>query len=574
MLGLVFARLALPKATPRRLRYGLPTAFLFALSCAVGAELQVHGTLRTGALAICLNLLCLLGLWVLGGLFLLALFAYGGNILHRLGSSPLEKRLKTWQGQRVFWTALGVLLLCWLPVWLAYSPGLSNYDIRSHMDQCISGVYSTLHPLLYTLLLKACLLLAGVLGGGSTLAIALLCGLQLLLVSGVLSYSIMTLRRLGASALSCLVALAFFALFPVFPLMAISTTKDVPYAVFALLLMVQLYALIREPDVFLSSWKKWLPLLVTGLLMGLLRYNGIVSLGLFVVLFLIFYQERSQQKSEKKTAPKRFKWRIAVLLLGIVGLTPLANSGLNAATDAQPSFVTMRDMASLPSQQLVRALLEMPHNNAEYRSVVFWYSGAGMINNYRPRLADYTKRYINVDHDDGWRGFARTWLEVGLRHPKAYVEAFLELNRGLWFIHDVSHANIYYEEFENFGYLLNNQVDCAVPGDPIHFDSKLPWLQAFLNRLTTENTYLKVPFLRMVFSIGAECWLCYLLFLGALYRRDRAMACAMGWMLCLTVILLAAPAVLVRYTLPVFLGNGVGMMALMLPKRKGENEEC
>ena len=48
-----------------------------------------------------------------------------------------------------------VILLCWLPVWLAYYPGLWNYD-PWQVDQVITGIYSKHHPLLHTLLLGNC----------------------------------------------------------------------------------------------------------------------------------------------------------------------------------------------------------------------------------------------------------------------------------------------------------------------------------------------------------------------------------------------------------------------------------
>lgn len=573
--GFILSRVTLPKVTVRRLRYALWIAVFFSLSCVLGAQLQVHGTLWAGWLTFALNLLCFLGLCAFFLLFFLALLTYGGSALRWLGNNPLEAKLQnarlwdvsnTRRSYALFFLVQAVLLLCWLPLWLAYFPGLANYDIISHMEQCVTNRYSTLHPLLYTLLLKACLWLASLLGGETTLAIALLCCLQLLLMSAVLAYAIVQMRRYGAGVLACIFVLFFFVVIPVFPLLAISTTKDVPYAAFTLLLMVQIFSLFRRPMAFLSSWKSCLAFILTGTAMGLLRYNGIVSLAVFTVMILF-----SRQTPRKRTGGNRgfFKLRITGLLAFTALLTWLGTMGLNAATQAAPSFVTLRDMASLPSQQLVRAALEMEPDSEEYREVVQWYSGASMLIKYRPRLADYTKRYINVDHDNGWRGFAETWLTTARNHPKAYMEAFLELTRGLWFVHDLSHANIYPEGIPSFGYLLNNQVDCADHIEacaPTIFSSKLPGLQAFYNALTTENLYLQVPVLRLLFSIGFQCWLSVLLFLAACYRRDRAMACAMGWSLCLLAVLAFAPAVLVRYTLPVFLGNGVGVLMMMRQK--------
>ena len=571
--GFGLARAALPRVTRRRRRYALVGGLLGAASCVAGAELQVYGAFRMSTSAVFCGIICWLGLAALLTLALLACLSFGGCWLRRAQKSRVEKALaqgslfrqsETLSGSRFFGFSLGIILLCWAPVWLAYAPGLANYDILSHLDQCVANQYSTLHPVCYTLFVKGCLLLGTWLGGGMTLALAFICWTQMLLLAGAMAYALHHLRKMQAPAWVCLLILAFFALFPVFPLMAISTTKDVPFAAFALLLMVQLLRLAREPLGFTQAPRFWRVCIGTGVFMGILRYNGLLSLGLWAVGAALF------TRCKKNKAIKNFRLRALALAALVIGLALGVNQCLNTLTQAAPSFVTARDMASLPSQQMVRAMLSMEEGSEPFEDIAQWYSGRTMLQRYRPRLADYTKRYIDVDHDNGWRGFAQTWLSTGLRHPQAYLEAFLELNRGLWFVHDRSHGNIYPEGLPLFGYLLNNQVDLSAYGEAILFNSKLPGLQAFLNRLTTENAYEAIPGLRLLFSVGFQCWLSALLFWAACYRRHRALAWGMGWMLCLVLVLFAAPAVLVRYTLPVFMGNGVGLAMLARPFLKEE----
>lgn len=570
--GFFLARAALPLLTGRRLRYALLTALFFAFTCVLGAELQVYGVLPIKAASLSLALLCWLGLTVFFGLVLAWLLAFSGPWLTRLQEGLWERKLSATRlfsvhgspdaapfpkARRLCLVLLGVLLLCWLPVWLAYFPGLTTYDIHSHMEQCVSGQYSTLHPVAYTLFLKACLVLAAALGGGTTLAIALFCFLQMALMAWAMAYAVSRARALGAPALLCALVTAFFALHPLFPMLAVSTTKDVPFAAFALFFTVQLFQLFQRPQRFCKSWRSWAGLLACGVLMGMLRYNGLLSLALVLLAYAL-----AVRKKHVREKLAHAKARTAGLLLAVIALALGANQGLNALTHASPSFVTARDMASLPSQQMVRAALETRPGEEDFLDVAQWYSGETMLEKYRPRIADYTKRYLNVGHGDGWRGFARTWLRVGLKHPRAYLEGFLELNRGLWFVYDTSHANIYPEGLSHAGYLLTSQEDCAEYGDPIVFSSMLPGLQGFLNQVMVENLYLKLPGVRMLFSIGLHCWLSLWIFLAARYRRDFPLAWAMGFLLCLTAVLFLAPGVLARYALPIFLGNGFGILAL------------
>lgn len=555
VLGAVLAKDALAQVTPRKLWYSLILALPLSASGVVGAQLQVYGMLRLSAAALLPNLLCWLGGSVFVGLCLLFCLNHGGRLFKaqwlRLNGPP-----KPW----FFWVCFGVLLLGWLPVWLAYFPGITSYDSASHIGQCVTNQYSTLHPLAYTLLMKLCFEAAGALQGGSTLAIALLCWIQMLLMAFAMARGLVQLRKWGGALFPALLTLLFFALFPVFPILAISTTKDVPYAAFAFLAMVEILGLFQNSLGSPQPCKKQVPLVLWLCLMGLFRYNGLLTIALFALILGIacLYQRLPCFRGARKL-PRR----ILLLFFLALGLSYGINEGLNAATSAAPSFVTRRDMASLPSQQLVRAALEMDPKSEEYQEVAQWYSGEKMLALHRPYLADYSKMFINVDHGTGWRGFMETWLSVGLRHPKAYFEAFLDLNRGLWFIHDLSHTNIYQANSPKVGYLLTDQKDYHDYDDPITFHSVLPALQRFLDEwVAGGNRFLALPFLRMLFSIGFQCWVSVFLFWAACYRRDCALMAAMGWTLCGLVLLAVAPAVLVRYALPVFLGNGIGFVAL------------
>lgn len=598
VLAWQLSRFTLPQLTVRQLRYAGTLALLFAACCCIGSSLQCHGKLPTEIIEWMLLIPEWQGLFSFFLVFLLAAIHFAGRILAKWRATPTQNfssdikpshfkksipihilRLNFHSTSRRscllrFLFLHAGIFICWLPVWLAYYPGLANYDILSHMMQCASGQYSTLHPVLYTLLLQCCLQLSSLFHGDTTLAIALLCLGQMLLLSGAMAWSLSTLLRHGASLLPCLLIGLFFALFPVFPLLAVSTTKDVPYAALALIVMILLFEFSHDPSRFFRTPAKIFTFLLSSTFMCMLRYNGIVSLSLLIPVLLFLLRWKPASSSNKHRVPKGrrssppLRLRMVFLLLSSMLLAWLGTQWLNQLTNAAPSFVTARDVASVPSQQMVRAVLEMEHNSPEYQDVVQWYSGASMIHRYRPCLADYTKRYINVDHSDGWRGFARTWLKTGLNHSRAYIEAFLEQTRGLWFIHDLSHAQIYPKNTPLFGYLLNNQVDCSEYISPIRFSSKLPGLQDFLNRLTTENTYQKLPGIRLLFSIGAQCWLSILLFAAALYRRQKATALAMAWLLCQILVLAFAPAVLVRYVLPIFLGNAAGVGLLIVqPKR-------
>ena len=60
---------------------------------------------------------------------------------------------------KAFWIVFAACTLCWLPVLLAYFPGVTGYDMDGQMWMIMSGDYTSHHPLLHTLFVQACIML-------------------------------------------------------------------------------------------------------------------------------------------------------------------------------------------------------------------------------------------------------------------------------------------------------------------------------------------------------------------------------------------------------------------------------
>lgn len=132
-----------------------------------------------------------------------------------------------------------VMILCWLPVWLAYFPGLWNYD-PWQVTQVINNSYSTHYPLIHTLLLGACYMFGNVCGNVN-LGVALYDWIQMVVMAAIFSYTVLFIRRKTDSRILCAITVFFYGMFPVNSIMVISSTKDVLFS--GLVLLCSVFAL-------------------------------------------------------------------------------------------------------------------------------------------------------------------------------------------------------------------------------------------------------------------------------------------------------------------------------------------
>ncbi len=106
-----------------------------------------------------------------------------------------------------FGLSLLSMLLCWLPGYLAYYPGICSYDMPIQVGQIVSGNYGTHHPLAHTLLVGAFMKLGGALGDVNT-GIALYTAFQMLCLALTFAVGIAWIRSLqGKTVWTVLVGL-------------------------------------------------------------------------------------------------------------------------------------------------------------------------------------------------------------------------------------------------------------------------------------------------------------------------------------------------------------------------------
>jgi hypothetical protein len=504
-----------------------PLGFAFACFTVLGKQMNDQRALPqtgvSGALGIALSIS--IYTVVFGAIVLwlyLAVFRYTHWKREHLAKGK-ESFVSRLTGNGFF--AFALVLACWVPVWLAFYPGTFRYDADTQFYMYVDGAMSTHHPLLHTLLLGWLLDLGNELDS-LTLGVALYCGLQMLLMAGIVGYACAWLHRRGAPFGLRITVLMLFALLPLYSLWSISATKDVFFGGFVLLLCLQMADLWRDGIAWFRSPFRLFFFIATAVIMALLRNNGVYAL-LFVLPFAVIIA-------------KNQRLRTVALLLVCIGGYLLSNQLLIRTVDAEGgSYV---EMLSIPLQQTMRAATRGSITDEEKSKLeeLFWQYEYGWDELYTPMCADNVK--WNLDEDvfsDDLGGYLSLWWQVGLRNPRLYLEAFLEQNLPYYYPGAKMNYNIVLGVLPMDMYELEQQ-------------SKLPQLQPAYEEYDKTLRVFNIPGSELLSDNAFMVWLTLWLMGLAIYRKQRGVMIAAVFLLAIWGTCLLGPIAAMRYMLGLF----------------------
>lgn len=468
-----------------------------------------------------------------------ALLLLLGGLMPRLVSIHETK------AKRPFRTGIAFLLIfaSFLPMFLIEYPGSFVYDSHSHVMQVSSHVYSTFHPLLYTLLLKA---------GISTYRLvqslekcmAAIIVFQMLIVAFCFALSCASLSR-SCSRRAARWALAAFMLWPYHAALASNYTKDTLFSAFLTLFFALTLEMLQTRQINRSLF---VGATVCGALACLMRNNMIYAMFAWGVLLLV----------GKK--PIR---RIAVCALAACVLSTGVNTALMTVLHAEDGDV--REMLSVPTQQLARAYALSPESfGEEERKQLDALIERQSYLQYDPTIADRVKNNIDVETlQADPAGAAAFWLRIGKRCPGIYLDAFLNTALPMLYPYRVYASTPDYIETGLAEYAVAPPFGQEEPVQPRRFRAVREWLAANV----WSNGAKDIPVLRWVMNAGVVIWLMLLAVLFAMYTGSWQRFAVLLLPVLLWGTYLLGPVIQGRYLYPF-----VCLLPLMLAACKAKEE--
>lgn len=473
-------------------------------------------------------------------------------------NSEIDVRTDNIRSKKQFFIYWLAIMVCWLPVFFAFYPGAFVYDAQDEYVQVATREFTTHHPLLHVLLLGGAVCFGNKFMGSYNAGIALYTLFQMVVFSGVLSYSIYFVMELAhdknviAKKWTERVLVAFYGLFPIFPMYAVCSSKDTFFHASLLIVFIHLVKICQH--IFLKDREATLKrrveviFVIASSCMMLLRNNAVYA---YAVLFFVIVFFSLLQKYKKETGRKTIYKRLLVCMLLSLLVYKAADKGLAYALHA--SDIESQEVLTVPIQQLARTYKYSPEVFSENdKKTLHSYIPSDVLAVYDADLSDLVKaNFDNHLYAKDRASFLKLWVKIGVRKPFTYMNAWLMTSYGYWYPDTI--INVYggqdrftfqYGDSSYFGF------ETEQPGTR---DSKFPWLEEQYRKLSLEIYQQKVPVISMLFSPG----FLFVLFAGCIvivgYQKKYELYIPMSMILLVWLTFLLGPTFLVRYVLILWL---------------------
>lgn len=420
-----------------------------------------------------------------------------------------------------------IQIICWLPVFLAYYPGLFAYDVMSQIPQQM-GSYNSHHPLIHTLYLQFFYyFIGGDLFKNYNTGIALATITQMIVFSAMISYVHLYLFSINVKKSIRYLLIALVSLLPEFSMLAISMTKDTFFAGSVGLLITGLGYECKNSEVLEKVSLHKVIYIFAIILTILFRNNGIYPVIVLAGAILV-----------QSIIKKRYRFFIQTLLGIVLGMiiSLMLQNGLNASKGS------LNEALNLPYQQIACAYMENKDTmSTEDIDAVF--KIIPDVERYNPHISDPIK--FTAHGDIYLKDLIGLYLKFLMKYFNSYLRAFSNLNAGYLGLSDVSFAEIYGTTSRQGIFLTDTKE-----GFNITHHTYLPWIENLYEYLYTSNKYEMIIGLNILCSPAFYFWIMVSFMLYGIAEKGYDIIPIVLFMTTFLLTLLAGPCVLSRYALP------------------------
>ena len=406
-----------------------------------------------------------------------------------------------------------LILLAWLPIYLAFFPGIFSYDAPYQFSDIYYWVFRSGNPIIHTLLVGGCLNLGKIVFSNYNYGLMIYSISQMIILASVLAYVIHYIDKRNINKYIKIISLLIFMFLPTHVLLSMTPTKDVLFSCFVILLFIKLIDMVSYKDEFYDKKnivKNIILTILYSFLMMIFRPNGLYGF-VFVSIFLLIY-------NRKKLITTLIIILIPLCLYKGYGyLTSYLPQGTNKFEGMPPVYI-------VPVQQLARTYNYAnltKKEKQELDSVFTKNKHKHPLKEYRKHIYDPVSRNMDkgiMKHNI--EDLRKVYIKYLFKYPNIYLDAFFDNSLSYWYLVDKYPDNSYYNLYRPYLEVYTEDRDYHTDNQ-IKNSSKIPILYKYYRSMVENGKFQSVPILSLLMNNALYNLLLIILFVFSLFKKKK-----------------------------------------------------
>lgn len=437
---------------------------------------------------------------------------------------------------------------CWMVHILLRYPGAMSYDNWNQLAYYFGyKSFTTAQPVFHTWLFSS-FIRFGLWIGSANIGLFLFIVFQSLIMSAILSWSLLLMRRWRTPVWLRLLTMGIYCAAPYYAGYASFPIKDFLYTAFFLLFLLYIMEWLGNTSLF-NKKSRAIGWVLTVCLFILCRKNGIYIYLPVAIIMAVREVKRFQKNLTVKEAPYNCQSIIFFVVLLLLPLLIVKGTESIITYCYQVQKDSSKEALSLPFQQTARYVRdygnEIPKEEKEAIAKVLDYDKIPSV--YLEMTADPVKTTFHAETNEDLFNYFKVWFKQFLKHPLCYIEATWNQN---YYLFAPNIDNIVYNKDCNIGEEiildigLLEKIDFEIP-------EKMQGICAIM--VSYYSLLSRLPILGMLNNVAFYIILLFAAFIFMLHDRQKNELFIMLPLFLSFLIILAAPQIQnqPRYAFPI-----------------------
>lgn len=437
---------------------------------------------------------------------------------------------------------------CWMVHILLRYPGAMSYDNWNQLAYYFGyKSFTTAQPVFHTWLFSS-FIRFGLWIGSANIGLFLFIVFQSLIMSAILSWSLLLMRRWRTPVWLRLLTMGIYCAAPYYAGYASFPIKDFLYTAFFLLFLLYIMEWLGNTSLF-NKKSRAIGWVLTVCLFILCRKNGIYIYLPVAIIMAVKEMKRFLKNVTVKEAPYNCQSIIFFAALLLLPLLIVKGTESIITYCYQVQKDSSKEALSLPFQQTARYVRdygnEIPKEEKEAIAKVLDYDKIPAV--YLELTADPVKTTFHAETNEDLFNYFKVWFKQFLKHPLCYIEATWNQN---YYLFAPNIDNIVYNKDCNIGEEiisdtgLLEKIDFEIP-------EKMEGICAIM--VSYYSLLSRLPILGMLNNVAFYIILLFAAFIFMLHDRQKNELFIMLPLFLSFLIILAAPQIQnqPRYAFPI-----------------------